>query len=49
MAASYRKLHLFNTEKSRFDPDDIGLAVAEVRGMRVGLIVCFDLSISIPM
>ena len=39
---TYRKLHLFGTEKECFDPGDIALQVHEVRGMRVGMMVCFD-------
>ncbi|MGQ0656918.1 MAG: ribonuclease E activity regulator RraA [Chromatiales bacterium] len=38
----YRKLHLFNTEKACFDPGDTPLAVREVRGAHVGMMVCFD-------
>jgi len=32
----------FDTEKKCFDAGDTRLAVAEVRGMRVGLMICFD-------
>jgi predicted amidohydrolase len=39
---TYRKLHLFNTEKSCFDPGDTPLAVQKVRGARIGMMVCFD-------
>jgi predicted amidohydrolase len=39
---TYRKLHLFNTEKEIFDPGDTPLAVQEVRGARIGMMVCFD-------
>jgi predicted amidohydrolase len=38
----YRKLHLFNNEKQCFDPGDLPLTVQEVRGARLGLMVCFD-------
>jgi predicted amidohydrolase len=38
----YRKLHLFNTEKQHFDPGDTPLAVQEVRGARLGMMICFD-------
>ncbi len=38
----YRKLHLFNTEKQCFDPGDTPLAIHEVRGAGVGMMVCFD-------
>lgn len=39
---TYRKLHLFNEEKRYFDPGDTPLSVQTVRGVRIGLIVCFD-------
>ena len=39
---SYRKLHLFNTEKEYFDPGDTPLQTVEVRGAKVGLMICFD-------
>ncbi len=38
----YRKLHLFNEEKNWFDTGDIALDVQDVRGARVGLMICFD-------
>jgi predicted amidohydrolase len=40
--ATYRKLHLFDREKQRFAPGDLGVPVAERRGMRVAMLVCFD-------
>lgn len=39
---TYRKLHLFNEEKFWFDAGDIPLSVQEVRGSRIGIMVCFD-------
>jgi predicted amidohydrolase len=39
---TYRKLHLFNNEKNWFDPGDIELRVNEVRGIKIGMMVCFD-------
>ena len=39
---TYRKLHLFNTEKEYFDPGDKQLESIEIRGARVGLMVCYD-------
>ncbi len=39
---TYRKLHLFNEEKRYFDPGDTPLSVQKVRGVKLGLIVCFD-------
>jgi predicted amidohydrolase len=38
----YRKLHLFNTEKEYFDPGDTPLGTVEIRGAKVGLMICFD-------
>ncbi len=39
---TYRKIHLFGTEKACFDAGDIPLQVSEVRGVRIGMMVCFD-------
>lgn len=39
---SYRKLHLFNEEKRYFDAGNIPLSVQRVRGVNLGLMVCFD-------
>lgn len=38
----YRKIHLFGTEKDCFDAGDVPLQVDEVRGIRAGMMVCFD-------
>lgn len=38
----YRKLHLFKTEKEYFDPGDTPLCTIEVRGARIGMMICFD-------
>ena len=40
--AKYRKIHLFDREKELFLPGDLPLEVIEVRGARVGLMICFD-------
>jgi predicted amidohydrolase len=40
--ATYRKIHLFNLEKRWFDPGDLPLTVQRVRGVRVGMMICFD-------
>jgi predicted amidohydrolase len=42
LVSTYRKLHLFNTEKDCFDPGNLPLSVVEVRGVKVGMMVCFD-------
>ncbi len=39
---TYRKLHLFNLEKNFFDPGDTPLGVQEVRGVKLGMMICFD-------
>ncbi len=39
---TYRKLHLFSEEKNCFDPGDLPLQVDEVRGAKVGMMICFD-------
>ncbi len=39
---TYRKLHLFNTEKNYFDPGDTSLTVSLVGDVRVGMMICFD-------
>jgi len=39
---TYRKLHLFNEEKNWFDPGDTPLSLQEVRGAKLGIMICFD-------
>lgn len=39
---TYRKLHLFSTEKDYFDPGDTPPEVVAVRGARIGVMICFD-------
>ena len=39
---TYRKIHLFNLEKRWFDPGDRPFQVKRVRGVRVGMMICFD-------
>lgn len=38
----YRKAHLFYREKELFSPGDTPFAVAEVDGVKMGLLICFD-------
>ena len=38
----YRKTHLFFNEKGLYKPGDTGFNVFEFRGVKLGLIVCFD-------
>jgi predicted amidohydrolase len=40
--ATYRKAHLFSDELDRFAPGDTGFFVTSVRGVRVGMMICFD-------
>ncbi len=42
---TYRKLHLFNTEKLYFDPGNLHLDVSNILGIHVGLMICFDYAI----
>jgi len=39
---SYRKLHLFFREKEIFEPGDIPIQVQEVKGVKIGMMICFD-------
>jgi N-carbamoylputrescine amidase len=39
----YRKLHLFGREREVFAPGDLGLPVIELDGLRLGILVCYDL------
>ncbi len=39
---TYRKLHLFNTEKGCFDPGNIPLEVVPVKDAKIGIMICFD-------
>ena len=43
LAGHYRKLHLFDAEKSVFTAGDLGLPVYDLPFGRVGLCVCYDL------
>lgn len=38
----YRKLHLFNEEKRLFAPGDCSLQVQEIKGVCIGMMICFD-------
>lgn len=39
---TYRKLHLFNEEKKYFSEGDTPLAVHDINGVKIGMMVCFD-------
>lgn len=39
---TYRKMHLFNTEKDIFDTSEQGFQVIEYNGIKLGMLVCFD-------
>ena len=39
---TYRKLHLFNTETEYFDPGDTPLVTHTIRGVSIGIMVCYD-------
>ncbi|NPV90959.1 MAG: acyltransferase [Firmicutes bacterium] len=38
----YRKIHLFYKEKKWFAPGDLGYQVFEIKGAKVGVMICFD-------
>ncbi|MCL2705757.1 MAG: acyltransferase [Spirochaetaceae bacterium] len=38
----YRKNHLFHEEKLFFEPGDSGFPVFTVKGIKIGILVCFD-------
>jgi len=38
----YRKNHLFHEEKLFFEPGDSGFPVFTVKGVKIGILVCFD-------
>ncbi|SYZ72908.1 putative beta-ureidopropionase (Beta-alanine synthase) (N-carbamoyl-beta-alanine amidohydrolase) (PydC) [Candidatus Zixiibacteriota bacterium] len=38
----YQKTHLFNTEKNIFSPGESGFSVFDFRGIKVGMMICFD-------
>lgn len=38
----YRKIHLFMNEKEIFLPGNLGLPVFEVKGVKIGMLICFD-------
>ncbi|NMC06585.1 MAG: acyltransferase [Candidatus Lokiarchaeota archaeon] len=38
----YRKIHLFNKEKRWFTPGDKPFEVYDIRGARIGVMICFD-------
>ncbi len=42
LVSLYRKAHLFYREKGWFSPGDTPFQVVEMRGARVGLLICFD-------
>ena len=42
LISTYRKLHLFGTEKQCFDPGDLPLEVQQVGDVKIGIMICFD-------
>jgi predicted amidohydrolase len=42
LLANYRKTHLFYREGQFFSPGDSGFSVFEYRGVRLGMMICFD-------
>lgn len=43
LAGHYRKLHLWAEERAVFRPGDAPPVVAEVEGLRAGMMICYDL------
>lgn len=39
---NYRKIHLFADEKSLFEPGDQGFKVFQWKGVKIGMMICFD-------
>jgi predicted amidohydrolase len=39
----YRKTHLFDAERSVFEPGDRGLPIVTLAGVAVGILICYDL------
>lgn len=42
IVGKYRKMHLFMNEKDIFTPGNAGLPVFELKGFRIGILICFD-------
>lgn len=42
LIGKYRKLHLFDREKELFHPGDEELQVFKIRGVKIGVMICFD-------
>ena len=40
--STYRKIHLFDREKLFFEPGNGPFDVFEIRGVKIGLLICFD-------
>lgn len=38
----FRKLHLFLNEKKYFQPGNLGLPVFKIKGVKIGILICFD-------
>lgn len=38
----YRKLHLFYKEKDLFEPGNLGLPIFNLKGVKLGILICFD-------
>jgi len=42
LIGTYRKIHLFNEEKLHFVPGNDGFFIFELKGVRIGILTCFD-------
>jgi predicted amidohydrolase len=43
VAGLYRKLHVFGIERDVFAPGDCGLPIIDLGGLRLGVLICYDL------
>jgi N-carbamoylputrescine amidase len=43
VVGGYRKLHLYAAERDAFRPGDLGLPVFDLGGVRLGILICYDL------
>lgn len=43
VVGGYRKLHLYAAEQDAFSPGDLGLPVFDLGGLRLGILICYDL------
>lgn len=42
LSGTYRKAHLFYEEKRYFQPGDLGFPLFDLKGVKLGVLICFD-------